>query len=454
MGLTLPKKNSEKTKTNSFRFALGLFALTLITQLFHGYNLAFYVDSGMVSLYLASVCKIVFVVVDGVNDIIFGALSEKTRSRWGKRLPWLVGGMPFLAVFVLLAYAVNSTTGFSAVGFFIYYLLISIMLENASTVMYINYNALYPVLFKKDSERTKTAGFAHFLELVAMGICYICTPLLYEYLNSYLLIGLIYTVIYLGTMTICITGLKVKGQDDVKLQKTYSLRKTFKDVVKNKPFLVYHLAQSFFKAILGLVVSIYPMYCRYVLEASGVYQAILMAALFGSVIISFPLWNYIIRKIGVRRTWKMCFTILPFALLLLLLPSNWWQGILVLIPIGPFVAGLMLTPDMMSAELIDIDKLKNNISREASFNSIGSLISRFSLILSAVVMAAMSFAFGYESGSNPGPNPELAFRAMCGAFLPIIAIFGAISSYIYIRISKKDSDALRDAKVLNVRTND
>lgn len=454
MGLTLMKKSIDKTKTNSFRFALGLFALTLITQLFHGYNLSFYVDSGMVSLYLASVCKIVFVLVDGVNDIIFGALSEKTRTRWGKRLPWLVGGMPFLAIFVLLAYAVNSTTGFSAVGFFIYYLLISIMLENASTVMYINYNALYPVLFKEDSERSRTASFAHLLELVAMGICYICTPILYEKLNSYLLIGLIYTAVYLITMSICVSGLRVKGRDDVKIQKPYSLRKTIKDVVKNRPFLIYHLAQSFFKAILGLVVSIYPMYCKYVLGASGYHQALLMAALFGSVIISFPVWNYIIRKIGFRRTWKMCFTILPFALLLLLFPSNWWQGIMVLIPIGPFVAGLMLTPDMMSAELIDIDKWKNNISREASFNSIGSLISRFSLILTAIVMAAMSFAFGYESGSNPGPNPELAFRAMCGVFLPIIAIFGSISAYFYIRISKKDSDALRNAKVLDVRNKD
>ena len=36
---------------------------------------------------------------------------------------------------------------------------------------------------------------------------------------------------------------------------------TLKDVLHNRPFLIYNLAQSFFQAILGLIVSIYPMYC-------------------------------------------------------------------------------------------------------------------------------------------------------------------------------------------------
>lgn len=450
MGEDAPKIR-KKRQTNPLRFATGLFALTLITQLFHGFNVSYYVDiTGMVSLYLASVCKIIFVIVDGVNDIIFGALSEKTRSRWGKRLPWLVGGLPFLALFILMAYAINSSAPFSATGFFIYYLLISIMIENASTVMYINYGALYPVLFITDGERTKCSGYRHLLEMVAMGICYVCTPLLYNLIQSYFIIGLIYTVVYMGVMWFCISGIHPNGQEDVKLQKPYSLLKTFKDVWHNKPFMIYHLAQSFFQAILGLIVSIYPMYCRYVLGIDGqtnaALMAALMAALFGSLVVSIPVWFKVISRYGFRRTWKICFTALPIGLFFLTFPTNWWQGVIVLMLVGPFVAGLMITPDMMSAELIDIDKMKYHISREASFNSIGSLISRFSLIVSAIALAALSFAFGYESGTNPGPNPGLAFRAMCGIFLPIICVCGTLFAYIYLKISKGDSNELKAVK--------
>lgn len=441
--MTEMRRKPQKVRTSPFRFAVGLFALTLITQLFHGFNLSYYVDGGLVSMYLASVCKIIFVIVDGVNDLLFGALSEKTRSRWGKRLPWLVGGMPFLAAFILLAYAVNVNTPFSPLGFFFYYLIISIMIENASTVMYINYGALYPVLFVTEDERTRCSGYRHLLEVAAMGLCYVCTPWLFGQIHSYFLIGLIYTVIYLAAMWFCISGLRIKGKEDVKLAKPYSFVQTLRDVWRNKPFLIYHLAQSFFQAILALLVTIYPMYCKYVIKAEGWRLSILMGVLFGSLVISVPIWFKIIKKYGFRLCWKICFTVLPLGLFLLTFPTAYWHALIILPIIGPFVAGLMLTPDMMSAELIDIDKMNNHVSREASFNSIGSLISRFSLILSAIVMAALSFAFGYESGANPGPNPELAFRALCGVMLPLVAILGTFFSYVYIRMSKQDSDRLK-----------
>lgn len=441
------KKNSRRT--SPFRFATGLFALTLLTQLFHGFNISYYVDyTGIVSIYLASICKIIFVIVDGLNDIFFGALSEKTKSKWGKRLPWLVGGLPVLPLFILLAYVIDKSAGFSQTGFFIYYLFISIMIENASTVMYINYGALYPVLFVTDKERAECSSLRHLFEMIAMGICYVCTPLLMEVLHSYFLIGLIYTAVYFVVMIFCITGLKTKGKEDIILKKPYSFIQTLKDVLHNRPFLIYNLAQSFFQAILGLIVSIYPMYCKYVLHTNSATLAALMAVLFGSLVLSIPFWIKYIEKHGFRMVWKICFTALPIALFFLVLPINWWQGCIVMIFIGPFVGGLMLSPDMMSAELIDIDKMKYKISREASFNSIGSLISRVSLIVSAIAMSALSFAFGYESGSNPGPNPELAFRAMCGVMFPIICACGTLFCYKYIKISNKDSQDLKAYKAM------
>lgn len=74
------------------------------------------------------------------------------------------------------------------------------MIENASTVMYINYGALYPVLFVTDKERAECSSLRHLFEMIAMGICYVCTPLLMEVLHSYFLIGLIYTAVYFIVM--------------------------------------------------------------------------------------------------------------------------------------------------------------------------------------------------------------------------------------------------------------
>lgn len=436
-----------KKLTNPIRFASGLFALTLLGQVYHGFNYSYFVESGLVDVFLATVCKIIFTIVDSLNDIVFGILSEKTKSRWGKRIPWLVGGTPFFLFFVVFCYFPSASYNWSKAAVFIYYLIFSLMIENSSTVLYINYNATFPVAFRTQEERTKTASFKHVFELAAMGICYILTPILISAGWSYLYVGLLYGVFFIGIMIYCITGIKVdKSQEniDIKTDQRYSFKKTLHDVVHNKPFLVYNITHSFFTAVLGILVSVYPMYCKYVLKTDTFYNGVLMGVLFGSLLLSIPIWNIIVRKMGFRRAYKISYTCLPFALFSLTFPNNWWQATILLIFVGPLIGGLLLTPDLMSTELIDIDKMKYGISREASFASIGSLISRISLIISAIIMAVLSFAFGYKSGTEPGPNPELAFRILTGVMLGVVSAIGTLCCYYYIHISKKDSVALKE----------
>jgi len=438
---------NHKRKTNPIRFASGLFALTLLGQVYHAFNYEYFISSGMIDVFLASVCKVIFVIVDSVNDILFGMLSEKTRSRWGKRIPWLVGGTPFFIFFVIFCYFPNNSFGWTRGGYFFYYLFFSLMIENCSTVLYINYNAIFPVTFRDEGERTKTSSFKHVFELAAMGICYVGTPFLIQAGWSYMHVGLLYGLVFLMVMVFCISGIHVdKKQEniDIKTNVRYSLKNTIKDVIHNKPFVIYNVTQSFFNAVLGVLVSIYPRYCIYVLNAEPVHQGALMGALFGSLLLSIPVWNVIVRKYGFRRAYKISYTFLPFALFALTFPTSWWQALIILIFAGPMIGGLLITPDLMSTELIDIDKMKNGISREASFASLGSLINRISLIFSAMVMPILSIAFGFKSGTEPGPNPGLAFRILTGVFLGVLAAIGTLFCYYYIKISKKDSEALKE----------
>ena len=321
------------------------------------------------------------------------------------------------------------------------------MIENCSTVLYINYNAIFPVAFRTQEERTVTASFRKLFELIAMGVCFIITPMLTSNGLTLFHVGLIYGAIYLVIMIYSITGIRIdktKENVDIRTDTRYSFKNTLLDVIHNKPFLVYNITHSFFTAVLGILVSIYPMYCKYVLKTNSFFNGILMGVLFGSLILSIPLWNIIVRKIGYRRAYKISYTCLPFALFSLTFPNNWWQAMIILLIVGPSIGGLLLTPDLMSTELIDIDKMKHGISREASFASIGSLLNRISLVISAIVMAITSYALGYKSGSEPGNNPELAFRMLVGVMLAVVSGIGTLCCYYYIKISKEDSDKLKE----------
>lgn len=450
-----------KSNSSKFGYSLGLLGLALITQLYHGFNLNYYVDTLGMTLVYATLCRVIFVIIDSVNDIIFGQLSEKTHSKWGKRIPWLVGGAIFVPLFILLTYAVDkSNVGvFSSLQLFLYYVLISAMVENASTVMYINYNALFPTLFTSTNERNRTATYKHVFELVAMISCYVFTPILVSYLGSYLYVGIIYSVIYFGCIIACVGSIKitdeVKQEHNEKIDNKYSFKDTIKDLFHNRPFLTYNLAQSFFASIMAIVVSMYPMYCKYTLGidsslASEAWkQSLVLGLFFGTLILSIPGWSFLIKKFSSRKVWVFGFAFISICLFLLLIPHDWISGSIVMCLVGPSFGSLIISPDMVSAELIDIDKIKHRVSREAVFGSIANIINKFSVIIAALVTVILTYSFGYQSGANPGDNPALTFKVLFGVMLPTISALGLLFAIYYYRISRKDTILLHELKRAN-----
>lgn len=73
------RKNLQKSarlQTNKVRYSSYVFGLTLLGQLFIIYSMSYFVQEGMITFFLASVAKIIMVMCDGANDVIFGFLSE------------------------------------------------------------------------------------------------------------------------------------------------------------------------------------------------------------------------------------------------------------------------------------------------------------------------------------------------------------------------------------------
>lgn len=427
-----------KIKSLVVRYALGMFALTLVGQLYHSFSYSYYVDQeALISLSLATISKVIFVLVDGINDVIFGYLSEKTKSKLGKRLPWILYSFPIFPLCVLLTYALNSSMSFSSSIFFLYYLFISILFENISSILYINIGALFPLLFQNEEERSSASSSRHALEVIAIGICLVLTPILQEKI-TYLGVCLIYGIIYIPLMVILLKGLKHDYSLDYKYERKYSFKQTIKDFFFNKNVIIYHLSSSFVLASLSLLLTLYPMYARYTLKLKSFQQSILMGILFVCCLFSLFLWNKLIKKIGHRKCYVLAYILFPVMLFSLSIPRNFIESIIVIIIFSPLCGGVLITPDLMSSEILDIDKKKNKVSREASFMSLGTLLQRISIMICALFMSIVGSLFGYIDGGNPGDNPSFTFRIIVGVLLPLISLGGGILSVIYYRLSKKD----------------
>lgn len=96
-------------------------------------------------------------VSDALNDPIIGWLSDRTRTRWGRRLPWLLAGaLPFGALFALQWWV---PPGWGDWALFAYYAAIGVLFNVAYTTINLPYAALTPELTTDYNERTSLNSF-------------------------------------------------------------------------------------------------------------------------------------------------------------------------------------------------------------------------------------------------------------------------------------------------------
>ena len=57
---------------------------------FGGYYLFYYVDVLGLAVALTAIVNVVYAIWDAVNDPLVGYLADNTRTRWGRRRPWLL----------------------------------------------------------------------------------------------------------------------------------------------------------------------------------------------------------------------------------------------------------------------------------------------------------------------------------------------------------------------------
>lgn len=99
---------------------------------------------------------------DAINDPIAGILSDRTRTRWGRRIPWMLfGAIPFGILFFLqwIVPTFSQDPEVNKWCLFAYYIVIATLFNLAYTVVNLPYTALTPELTQDYNERTSLNSF-------------------------------------------------------------------------------------------------------------------------------------------------------------------------------------------------------------------------------------------------------------------------------------------------------
>jgi GPH family glycoside/pentoside/hexuronide:cation symporter len=119
--------------------------------------LIFLTDNVGLSATLAGTALLVGKLWDAVIDPVIGYLSDRTRTRMGRRRPWLLfAALPFAVTFALMFRNPGLSTQASL---FLWTLLSFMALSTAYPCANIPYNALLPDLTRDFNERTSVTGY-------------------------------------------------------------------------------------------------------------------------------------------------------------------------------------------------------------------------------------------------------------------------------------------------------
>jgi len=408
----------EVRPTKPINYAIGMFGTSIPINMFRTYAFVFYVvylsaiTTEMFALILA-----VYTFVDAIDNPIYGFLSDRTRSRWGRRRPWLVIGTPLLVLCFIMFFNVPSGLGEGSV--FWYALLLYVFTGSLDALINTNYGALFPELFKSERVRAKTNAIRQVFQLLAMIIGIALTPMIADaigYRNTALAYSALALIVILYMTFTCH---ETPEAQELPKPKLFS---SVRDILRTPKFWLNGLIRATFFAALAVLQQSVAFYTRYVLEADGMASTIMLAAVIIVAIIAVPVWVKIIKKLGLMKAWRSTFICVALPLIPLYFTSTLVASTVVLVVLGFGYGGVCATLDVVGARILDEDKKRYGVQREGTFNSLGGVLGNTSGLFVAFGFLMVSRLFGYESGDVPGLRPADAARFLISVFPFILMV--------------------------------
>jgi GPH family glycoside/pentoside/hexuronide:cation symporter len=406
------------TQISPFAFGLGSFGLESLYKVFAGFYMFYYIDELGLAVTLAAIINILYAIWDAVNDPLVGFLSDNTRTRWGRRRPWLLTGLPFYVGILVLVYAVPESFQHGNALFW-YAVVIFFLFEAAYTIMWVNYSALFPELFQGFRERARASSTYQGLGMLGELIGFAIPPLIYAAFGFVpMAIG------FAGVAGILLFLSIIRTKEDPNALKAppLDLKGAFGEVIRNRPFWWFTLAITFLMFITGAYTLATPFWVKYTLEASPQATSLIFAIVFTVAILSVFIWARIVRVLGIKRSWQLSVGVMAASAIILGLASNLVVGAIGAAVVGASMGGIKVCREIIMADFVDRDLKRTGHRREGIYYSLLRVMGKFSRILESLALVVLGLLFGYVSGENPGPQPENAFRFLMSVFPLVFAI--------------------------------
>lgn len=423
----MPRTQRRSAVNAPSTYSLGYLAIMLLSTAFSLFYSFYYIDTLGLGLGMYALARSIYVVWDAAVQPVSGYLSDRTRTRWGRRKPWIISGIPFYAVFFVLLYSVPG--GIEGWGLFFWFLAFQLSFETAMAIVSVNYLALFPELYPDPKKRARVSVIQQAFYIVALIAGTALTPILYDQLG-FSGMALLYAAVFVVLMLV--STLLTRENPAASLEEPLRIREAFAVTLKNGPYWVFNVSYLLSASVVGMISATIAFYAKYVLGIEGSAVSILMVATFASVIPMAIAWYWVVRRIGVLRSYKTSIVVFAIAVLPMFFARDLVSGIIAGVCLSVGIAGHFVIPLLVQAQIIDVDAAKTGRRREGMYLAVGNVLVRASALVTAFAFWIVGSLFGYVSGEQPGPDPADTFIFLTST-VPLVLLVLSFAVAVFLR---------------------
>ncbi len=402
----------------------GNFTASLFGTIIGTWLSFFYIDHLGFNAKAIGMAMIIYSIWNAINDPVMGYLSDRTRTKLGRRLPYVLFGAIPLGISFIFIFSPPTASLTTPTSQILYYTLSLCVYDFFFTTVLLNWESVVPDMYPKEKDRGRILGIAQVFDILGGVIASLAIQPVFEKFG-WSAMAIIFGCIGIVTMLITVFGIK----ENPKHAKVEPLKffESFKMTFKSRSFIIMVVAVLFVETARLLLMASIPYYAKYTFPDVEMAATLITASAFISALIFTPLIIFISNRLGVKKTYLFSLGWFALILICLFFSTNFTLSVVLAALLGLGITGGIIMPKLLAAEIIDEDQTVTGQRREGAFFGTHAFVIRFAAALQTLLLTGVMTYFGYVEGAETQVASAITgFRVSMSIVPAVLIVIGTL----------------------------
>lgn len=365
---------------------------------------------------------------DVITDPLMGILSDRTKSKLGRRRPYLLfGGIVFALSFVLLFAVPHLVPAFGGItGVALLYAFAC----TAYTVYATPYGCMTAEITDRYDERTEIAAWRQFFVIIAALFAGALTMILVRAFGDgtqgFFRVSLVFAVIVATFATISFVATRDLPSSTTSPE-SLSLKEQVRAVIANRPFKALFAAFFIQQISVGVFLAGIIYQIKYVLVLDEKTMGLVFLCFYVSAALSVPIWVRLARRLQKKSAYSIGVVIVSVSFLAAFMAGTLWLFCALMICGGFGAAAFMVFSQAMLPDTIEFDAARSGARREGIFYGLFTSGQKTANAFGPAIVGVMLDRFGFVSGLEAASQSDSAILGIRVAVVAVPALLFLVS---------------------------